>query len=74
MIFQLMLLRYCAYQVMEAAQASAGLTGGLSGGYALQSVNHVAHLSGALIGVVLIWLLSGIPSQPTETHTGKNKH
>ncbi|XP_031119070.1 rhomboid-like protein 11, chloroplastic [Ipomoea triloba] len=69
----LILGQFVVERVMEAAQASAGLTGGLNGGYALQSVNHVAHLSGALIGVVLIWLLSGIPSQPTETHKGKNK-
>lgn len=51
-------------QVMEAAQASASLGGSFRGGsYALQNVNHIAHLSGALIGVVLIWLLSSVPTR-----------
>ncbi|XVE97544.1 hypothetical protein REPUB_Repub03eG0028400 [Reevesia pubescens] len=49
--------------VMEAAQASTGLSGS---SYSLQSVNHIAHLSGALIGVLLVWLLSKIPSQPHD--------
>lgn len=49
---------------MEAAQASTGMTGHLSRGYSLQNVNHIAHLSGALIGVALILLISRIPSQP----------
>ena len=43
---------------MEAAQASAGLSGG---GYAVQNVNHIAHLSGALIGAGLVWILSRVP-------------
>jgi membrane associated rhomboid family serine protease len=43
---------------MEAAQAST-----VRGGSALQGVNHIAHLSGALVGVVLVWLLSRVPSQ-----------
>lgn len=51
---------------MEAAQASTGLSGGIRGGYALQNVNHIAHLSGALIGVLLVWLLSKVPSQPLD--------
>lgn len=45
---------------MEAAQAST-----VRGGSALQGVNHIAHLSGALVGVVLVWLLSRVPSQST---------
>ncbi|KAG6409614.1 hypothetical protein SASPL_127654 [Salvia splendens] len=52
--------------VMEAAQASARIGGSFrGGGYAMQNVNHIAHLSGALIGVVLIWLLSSVPT-PTD--------
>lgn len=51
---------------MEAAQASAALSGTFRGGYAVQSVNHIAHLSGALIGVVLVWLVSRIPSSPDQ--------
>nr|KJB54852.1 hypothetical protein B456_009G051800 [Gossypium raimondii] len=50
-------------KVMEAAQASTGLFG-LS--YPLQNVNHIAHLSGALIGVLLVWLLSKTPSEPLD--------
>lgn len=58
-------LDLCSYQVMEAAQASTGFAGGIRGGSsALQNVNHIAHLSGALIGVALIWMLSGISSEP----------
>lgn len=49
---------------MEAAQASAGMSGTFLGGYSLQSINHVAHLSGALFGVFLVWLLSRFPSEP----------
>jgi membrane associated rhomboid family serine protease len=44
---------------MEAAQAST-----VRGGSALEGVNHIAHLSGALVGVFLVWLLSRVPSQP----------
>lgn len=56
---------HLTFQVMEAAQASASLGGNFRGVYAVQNVNHIAHLSGALIGVLLIWLLSTVPS-PTE--------
>lgn len=49
---------------MEAAQASVGLSA--NGGYALQSINHIAHLSGALVGVVLVWLMSRVPSPPDD--------
>lgn len=55
------------HQVMEeAAQASASIGGRLWGAHAVTAVNHIAHLSGALIGVVLIWMLSRIPSPKDE--------
>ncbi|KAK9273092.1 hypothetical protein L1049_017899 [Liquidambar formosana] len=62
----LILGQFVIEKVMEAAQASTGLSGAFRGGYALQNVNHIAHLSGALIGVVLVWLLSRVPSQPPD--------
>ncbi|CAA0838534.1 rhomboid-like protein 11 [Striga hermonthica] len=61
----LILGQFVVEKVMEAAQASASLGGSFKGGFALQNVNHIAHLSGALIGVFLIWLLSAVPS-PTD--------
>ncbi|KDP34213.1 hypothetical protein JCGZ_07784 [Jatropha curcas] len=60
----LILGQFVIERVMEAAQASAALSGTFRGGYPMQSVNHIAHLSGALIGVVLVWLVSRIPSPP----------
>ena len=51
---------------MEAAQASTGLSNGFIGTYALQNVNHIAHLSGAMVGVLLVWLVSRVPSDPSE--------
>jgi membrane associated rhomboid family serine protease len=60
---------------MEAAQASAAMTGPFRGGYPVQTVNHIAHLSGALVGVVLVWLVSRIPSPPDhegQTSQGKS--
>ncbi|KAL3500523.1 hypothetical protein ACH5RR_039616 [Cinchona calisaya] len=68
----LILGQFVIEKVMEAAQASTGLAGGFRGGYALQNVNHIAHLSGALIGVVLIWLLSRFPSQPSAMNTSSS--
>ncbi|XP_028053968.1 rhomboid-like protein 11, chloroplastic [Camellia sinensis] len=62
----LILGQFVVEKVMEAAQASTGLSGSFRGGYALQNVNHIAHLSGALIGVALVWLLSRVPSQPPD--------
>ncbi|XP_022981184.1 rhomboid-like protein 11, chloroplastic [Cucurbita maxima] len=62
----LILGQFVIEKVMEAAQASTALSGSFRGGSALQNVNHVAHLSGALVGVVLVWLLSRIPSQPPD--------
>lgn len=55
---------FCLLQVMEAAQASAGLAGPLATGSSFQTVNHIAHLSGALIGAALVLLISRIPSHP----------
>ncbi|GMN39917.1 hypothetical protein TIFTF001_009154 [Ficus carica] len=60
----LILGQFVVERVMEAAQASTALSGGFRGGSALQSINHIAHLSGALVGVVLVWLLSKVPSEP----------
>ncbi|KAA8521790.1 hypothetical protein F0562_012463 [Nyssa sinensis] len=62
----LILGQFVIEKVMEAAQASTGMSGSFSGGYALQNVNHIAHLSGALIGAALIWFLSRVPSQPPD--------
>ncbi|WOL08333.1 rhomboid-like protein 11, chloroplastic [Canna indica] len=52
-------------KVMEAAQASTSLTGKFGRG-SLMNVNHIAHLSGALIGAALVLLISRIPSQPSS--------
>ncbi|CAI8605746.1 unnamed protein product [Vicia faba] len=62
----LILGQFVVEKVMEAAQASASLPGTFRGGYALQNVNHIAHLSGALVGVLLVWLLSKIPSDSSN--------
>lgn len=59
----LILGQFVIKRVMEAAQASAGFSASLRGNYALQSINHIAHLSGALIGVLLVWLLSRVPPE-----------
>lgn len=61
----LILGQFVVEKVMEAAQASASLGGSFRGG-GLQNVNHIAHLSGALVGVVLIWLLSSVPTPSDE--------
>ncbi|KAK8496146.1 hypothetical protein V6N13_098132 [Hibiscus sabdariffa] len=66
----LILGQFVIERVMEAAQASTGLSGS---SYALQSVNHIAHLSGALVGVLLVWLLSKIPSQPLDTELSESR-
>ncbi|KAL4193973.1 hypothetical protein AMTRI_Chr05g56860 [Amborella trichopoda] len=60
----LILGQFVIKKVMEAAQASAGLSGAIGSGYS--NINHIAHLSGALIGAALIWLISRIPSQPKQ--------
>nr|AIY60693.1 rhomboid protein Panut_RBL11 [Pandanus utilis] len=61
----LILGQFVIDKVMEAAQASTGLAGPY-----MQNVNHIAHLSGALIGVALVLLISRIPSPP-PTHDVK---
>lgn len=65
----LILGQFVIEKVMEAAQASTGLSTGYVGAYTLQNINHIAHLSGALVGVLLVWLLSGLPSHTFE-HQG----
>lgn len=69
----LILGQFVIDKVMEAAQASAGMSNGLVGVHSLQSVNHIAHLSGALVGVLLVWLLSLTPSPSETDHTPSNK-
>ncbi|PSR91245.1 Rhomboid-like protein [Actinidia chinensis var. chinensis] len=61
----LILGQFVIKRVMEAAQASTGLSGGFRGG-SFSSVNHIAHFSGALIGVFLVWLMSRIPTEPPD--------
>ncbi|KAG6542364.1 hypothetical protein Mapa_016193 [Marchantia paleacea] len=56
----LILGQFVVEKVMEEAQASASM-----GSFALKSsmnINHIAHLSGALLGVVLICILNRLPS------------
>ncbi|CAN1785200.1 Rhomboid-like protein 11, chloroplastic [Linum perenne] len=57
----LILGQFVVEKVMEAAQSSAAMSGGAG-----QGVNHIAHLSGALIGVILVWLVSKIPAPPID--------
>ncbi|KAJ4957670.1 hypothetical protein NE237_024781 [Protea cynaroides] len=60
--------QFVVEKVMEAAQASTGLAGNFSGGH-FQNINHIAHLSGALIGVGLVWIISKVSSLPSEQET-----
>ncbi|CAI0408520.1 unnamed protein product [Linum tenue] len=73
----LILGQFVVEKVMEAAQSSAALSGSLRGGNPGQSVNHIAHLSGALIGVLLVWLVSRIPAPNDDDEvsslTGKSR-
>ncbi|XP_065014987.1 rhomboid-like protein 11, chloroplastic isoform X1 [Musa acuminata AAA Group] len=66
----LILGQFVIEKVMEAAQASTSLTG--TYGRGLMAVNHIAHISGALIGAALVLLVSRIPSQPSG-QDDKNK-
>ncbi|XP_006394819.2 rhomboid-like protein 11, chloroplastic isoform X2 [Eutrema salsugineum] len=68
----LILGQFVVERVLEAAQASAGLSGTIYGGHSLQTVNHIAHLSGALVGAVLVWLLSRFPSEPVDQEDKKS--
>lgn len=54
-------------KVMEAAQASALMAGQAHRSFA--NVNHIAHLSGALVGVALIWMINCIT--PRDHSTGQ---
>lgn len=68
-ILEVMILgQFVIEKVMEAAQASTSLAGDgtFRGAYSMQNVNHIAHLSGALVGVLLVWLLSKVPSDSSE--------
>uniref|UniRef100_A0A1D1XK86 Rhomboid-like protease 3 n=1 Tax=Anthurium amnicola TaxID=1678845 RepID=A0A1D1XK86_9ARAE len=71
----LILGQFVIDKVMEAAQASTRLTGAF--GRELYNVNHIAHFSGALIGVALILLITRVPSQPPDINVkalkGKDK-
>lgn len=63
----LILGQFVIEKVMDAAQASTQFVGNNSRILGVENINHIAHLSGALVGVALIWLLSKIPSgQPKE--------
>lgn len=69
----LILGQFVIEKVMEAAQASTGLSNGFIGTYSLQNVNHIAHLSGALVGVLLVWLVSKVPSDLPEKEGSPEK-
>ncbi|KAM7259390.1 hypothetical protein ACFE04_015131 [Oxalis oulophora] len=70
----LILGQFVIERVMEAAKASTAMSGIRFGGYALQSVNHIAHLSGALIGVLLVWLVSKVSAEsPDQDATNLQK-
>lgn len=63
----LILGQFVIEKVTEAAQASTQIVGNNGRSFGVENINHVAHLSGALLGVTLIWILSQIPSgQPKE--------
>ncbi|KAJ3694550.1 hypothetical protein LUZ60_010030 [Juncus effusus] len=68
----LILGQFVIDKVMEAAQASTGIAVTLLKGYSLQ-VNHIAHLSGALIGAALVLLVSRIPSGADSKASKGNK-
>nr|AIY60750.1 rhomboid protein Ginbi_RBL11 [Ginkgo biloba] len=71
----LILGQFVIEKVMEAAQASAQVGGSISRGFPLENINHIAHLSGALLGVALIWLVSRIPpGEPKERQQKKLSH
>lgn len=46
-------------QVISEAQASVNMGTAIHGN--VPAVNHIAHLGGALIGALLIWLLTRVP-------------
>ncbi|KAM1224584.1 hypothetical protein COP2_044615 [Malus domestica] len=59
----LILGQFVIEKVMEAAHPSTALSGSF-GRNSLMNVNHIAHLSGALVGVFLVWIVSKVPSEP----------
>ncbi|XP_042411175.1 rhomboid-like protein 11, chloroplastic [Zingiber officinale] len=69
----LILGQFVIDKVMEAAQASTNLTGTFGRG-SFMAVNHIAHLSGALIGAALVLLVSRIPSQPYQKDIESVRH
>ncbi|XP_074584741.1 rhomboid-like protein 11, chloroplastic isoform X2 [Curcuma longa] len=69
----LILGQFVIDKVMEAAQASTNLTGTFGRG-SFMAVNHIAHLSGALIGAALVLLVSRIPSQPYQKDVKSIRH
>ena len=56
---------------MDAAQASAQMAG--QSQHSFGNVNHIAHLSGALVGVLLIWLISCIAPHEMTILDHKNQ-
>eukprot|EP00897_Mesotaenium_endlicherianum_P007105 jgi/Mesen1/6422/ME000329S05587 len=65
----LILGQFVIEKVISEAKASASMPGHHMGN---SSINHVAHLAGALLGVGLIWLLSRIPGgdDPPDSPSG----
>eukprot|EP00850_Spirogloea_muscicola_P018412 SM000168S02611 [mRNA] locus=s168:147428:150044:- [translate_table: standard] len=53
------------FVVLSEASATAAFSGSAMGPQA-GSINHIAHLSGALLGVGLIWLVSRLPSSVSD--------
>lgn len=53
-------------QLIVEAQSSA-MQAGRGGVLVHSSVNHVAHLAGALMGVLLMWLVSRIPDPDSQS-------
>ncbi|KAL2901938.1 Rhomboid-like protein 11 chloroplastic, partial [Bienertia sinuspersici] len=47
-------------------KASTGLSNGFIGTYSIQNVSHIAHLPGALVGVLWVWLVSRVPTDPSD--------
>ncbi|KAK1312518.1 hypothetical protein QJS10_CPA07g00734 [Acorus calamus] len=66
MLEVLILGQFVIEKVMQAAQASVGMSGPFAIGNYFQNINHIAHLSGALIGAALILLVSRIPNKSSD--------
>ncbi|XP_010925849.1 rhomboid-like protein 11, chloroplastic isoform X2 [Elaeis guineensis] len=61
------------FVIDKVLEASTGLTDTWGTGYAFPTVNHIAHLSGALIGAALILLVRHITSQPSGQDIERDK-